>query len=83
MGEMNIYKDIPLQMKIYGWAGNQTQNPCITNQVPYHWAIQANIYHNTNDQNNSFSHGNCNFGNEIQSRTIKCLMCKVDFSNLL
>ena len=42
MGGMNKYKNI--QMKIYGWTGNQTQDPCITSQVLYHWAIQVDIH---------------------------------------
>ena len=39
---MNKYKEI--QMKIYGWTENQIQDPCITSQVLYHWAIQADIH---------------------------------------
>ena len=42
MGGMNKYKEI--QMKIYGWTGNQTWDPCITSQVLYHWAIQVDIH---------------------------------------
>ena len=41
MGGMNKYKEI--QMKIYGWPRNRTRVPCITSQVLYHWAIQADI----------------------------------------
>ena len=39
---MNIYKEI--QMKVYGWTGNQTKDPCITGQVLYHWATRADIH---------------------------------------
>ena len=42
MGGMNIYKET--QVKIYGWTGNQTRDPCITSQVLYHWAIQTDIH---------------------------------------
>ena len=37
MGGINKYKEIKL--KIYGWTGNLTRDPCITSQVLYHWAI--------------------------------------------
>ena len=42
VGGMNKYEEI--QMKIFGWTGNRTQDPCITSQVLYHWAIQADIH---------------------------------------
>ena len=42
MGGINLYKEI--QMKIYGWTWNRTQDPWITSQLLYHWAIQENIH---------------------------------------
>ena len=33
-----------IQMKVNGWTGNRTQEPCITSQVLYHWAIPADVF---------------------------------------
>ena len=42
MGGLNKYKEV--EMKIYDWTWNQTRDHCITSQVLYHWAIQADIH---------------------------------------
>ena len=42
MGGMNKFKDI--QIKIYVGTRNRTRDPCITSQMLYHWAIQADIH---------------------------------------